>query len=138
MQKCGFAGAGFSHQSQHFAALDIQREAGENHQAGVARAVDFGEVAGANEGLRHPTVTITQVRGGPEIFSGKCGRSCSAPPQTRGALALRQGDTAWLLPRADGTSWSRGRQNYPHLVIKAIKDRCKDRCKAADAATAGL
>jgi len=32
----------------------------------------------------------------------------------------------WLM-RKEGParSWSRGRQNYPHLVIKAIKDRCK-------------
>ena len=32
----------------------------------------------------------------------------------------------WLM-RKEGParSWSRGRQNYAHLVIKAIKDRCK-------------
>ena len=32
----------------------------------------------------------------------------------------------WLT-RQDGVarSWSRGRQHYPHLVIKAIKDRLK-------------
>ena len=36
--------------------------------------------------------------------------------------------------RRDGTarSWNRARQNYPHLVVKAIKDRCK----AAQPATA--
>ena len=32
----------------------------------------------------------------------------------------------WLTrPEGMARSWSRGRQNYPHLVIKAIKDRCK-------------
>src|ERR1039457_3921411 len=64
MQKSGLAGAGFPHQRQHFTALDIQRKAGENHQVGVAGAVDFREIASANEGLRHPTATITQVGGG--------------------------------------------------------------------------
>jgi hypothetical protein len=39
----------------------------------------------------------------------------------------------WLTrPEGPARSWSRGRQNYPHLVIKAIKDRCK----AAQAAIA--
>jgi hypothetical protein len=35
--------------------------------------------------------------------------------------------------RGDGKShtWSRGFLNYPHLVVKAIKDRCK----AAEAAS---
>src|ERR1017187_10967497 len=63
MQKSGLAGAGFSHQTKHFATLDIQRKAGENHQVGVAGAVDFREIARANEGLRHPTATITQFEG---------------------------------------------------------------------------
>jgi hypothetical protein len=41
----------------------------------------------------------------------------------------------WLMrPEGPARSWSRGRQNYPHLVIKAIKDRYK----AAMTATAGL
>src|ERR1035441_5071086 len=60
MQKSGLAGAGFPHQRQHFTALDIQRKAGENHQVGVAGAVDFREIARANEGLGHATATITQ------------------------------------------------------------------------------
>ena len=32
----------------------------------------------------------------------------------------------WLMRREGlARSWTRGRQNYPHLVIKAIKDRCR-------------
>jgi hypothetical protein len=32
----------------------------------------------------------------------------------------------WLTrPEGPARRWNRGRQNYPHLVIKAIKDRCK-------------
>jgi hypothetical protein len=36
--------------------------------------------------------------------------------------------------RADGgaRSWSRGRQYYPNIVIKAIKDRCKAAHVATD------
>ena len=38
----------------------------------------------------------------------------------------------WLMRReGPARSWSRGRQNYPHLVIKAIKDRCKAASTAA-------
>src|ERR1017187_7143004 len=38
----------------------------------------------------------------------------------------------WLMRReGSARSWSRGRQNYPHLVIKAIKDRCKAASTAA-------
>jgi hypothetical protein len=38
----------------------------------------------------------------------------------------------WLMRReGPARSWSRGRQNYTHLVIKAIKDRCKAASTAA-------
>ncbi len=71
MEKSGLTGAGFSHQSEHFTLLDIQRKAGENHQVGVAGAVDFREIAGANNGFWHPTATITQVDGWPNGVGNK-------------------------------------------------------------------
>src|ERR1017187_571769 len=94
MQKRGLAGAGFSHQTKHFAALDIQRKAGENHQVGIAGAVDFREIARANEGLRHATATITQFEG--STPSAQCGFQYPAEIACIQAL-LFQADAANLL-----------------------------------------
>ena len=50
MQQGGLAGAGLADQGQHFAAVHLEVDGVEDDQVGVAGAVNFGELFGAQGG----------------------------------------------------------------------------------------
>src|ERR1035441_9317468 len=47
MEQGGFAGAGLADEGEHFAAMDLEVDGVEDDEIGVAGAVDFGELFGA-------------------------------------------------------------------------------------------
>src|SRR5579872_3374804 len=88
MQQCRLARARFAHQSQHFAARDIEREIGEDGQVGAAGFVNLGKVARANVGVGCQRNTIArfgsrQSADAKLLFCAHCPTACSAAHTAR-------------------------------------------------------